>query len=302
MAGRMYLAMAVAISVWTSVTGVRAAEPAAVVEAPAAKPKARPLADGPGWRPLFNGRDLTGWVVKCKPADRKKGFWKVDKGTILADSMGAKGHDYVWLYSAKAYDDFVLRLRFQVSRKSKGNSGVQIRSRYDDKAGWLDGPQVDINPAGPWRCGMIWDETRGSKRWLWPPVAKGKWVNRSMAAKGSVFHYAEDGGKWNEMEISAIGTKLRAVLNGTQVMKWDGKGTLDDEVHRKRNVGMKGHIALQIHRGDRLRIRFKDIRIICGKALQDGAWRIGDSAASEIERLAVGLCAGWGARVSAHGE
>ena len=105
------------------------------------------------WQSLFNGNDLTGWTVKCKPEDREKGFWRVDKGTILANSMGQKGHDYVWLVSNKEYTDFVLRLRFQMFRDSPGNSGVQIRSRYDDEDGWLDGPQVDINPPGPWRTG-----------------------------------------------------------------------------------------------------------------------------------------------------
>jgi hypothetical protein len=266
-------AATVAALILAPLTAGRAAEPVASAKAPAPKPKPDPVADGPDWQSLFNGKDLTGWAVKCKPADRTKMFWKVDKSAILADSMGFKGHDYVWLYSEQEYGDFVLRLRFQVSAKSKGNSGVQIRSRYDDKAGWLDGPQVDIHPAGPWRCGMIWDETRGSKRWLWPPVPKGKWVAPSMAVKGIVFHHAADGGKWNEIEITAIGTKLRASLNGTEVMKWDGKGLLDDETHKTRNVGLKGHIALQIHRGDRLRIRFRDIRILHGKALADKAAR-----------------------------
>jgi len=35
--------------------------------------------------------------------------------------------------------------------------------------------------------------------------------------------------------------------------------TDNDEVHRKHNVGMKGHIGLQIHPGGQLLIRFKDI-------------------------------------------
>ena len=30
------------------------------------------------WKPLFNGRDLMGWSVKCKPADRDEHFWKVE--------------------------------------------------------------------------------------------------------------------------------------------------------------------------------------------------------------------------------
>jgi len=32
-------------------------------------------------------------------------------------------------------------------------------------------------------------------------------------------------------------------------------------VHKMRNVGLSGHIALQIHTGDLLRIRYKDIYI-----------------------------------------
>jgi len=213
------------------------------------------------WVSLFNGKDLTGWTVKCKPADRAKAFWKVDGGTILADSMGAKGHDYVWLMTEKAYGDFALKLKFQAYRDSPGNSGIQVRSRYDEAAFWLDGPQVDINPRGPWRTGMIWDETRGSKRWLWPKVAKGQWVNKSMAKPGLTFHYSDGSPAWNDLEITCVGTRMTAVLNGVTVMAYDGAGVLDDEVHRKRNVGMTGHIALQIHRGDQLRIRFKDLFI-----------------------------------------
>ena len=210
---------------------------------------------------LFNGRDLTGWTVKCKPADRGKEFWRVDRGTILADSMGHKDHDYVWLVTDEEYKDFVLRLRFQMYHDSPGNSGVQIRSRYDDGAGWLDGPQIDINPPGPWRTGMIWDETRGNQRWLFPPVPKGDWVNESMAVANLTARYSDEGDGWNDLEITVRGMKLSAVLNGVRVMEYNGEGTLDDAVHKKRNVGEKGHIALQIHTGDELKIRFKDIKI-----------------------------------------
>ena len=213
------------------------------------------------WTSLFDGKTLAGWTVQCKAADRDRTFWRVDEGTILADSMDAGKHDYVWLVSDREYADFVLRLRFLAFRDSPGNSGVQVRSRYDEKAGWLDGPQVDIHPPGPWRTGMIWDETRGSGRWLWPPVPKGKWVDKSMTRPGHTFYYSDQDPAWNDFEITCLGTRMKAVLNGVAVMEYDGSGVLDDAVHRERNVGMRGHIALQIHRGDRLRIRFKDIRI-----------------------------------------
>jgi hypothetical protein len=68
--------------------------------------------------------------------------------------MGCKDHDYVWLATEDTYSDFILRLKFQAYRDSPGNSGVQIRSRYDDAAAYLDGPQVDINPAGAWRSAV----------------------------------------------------------------------------------------------------------------------------------------------------
>ena len=108
---------------------------------------------------------------------------------------------------------------------------------------------------------MIWDETRGSQRWLWPPVPKGKWVDKSMARPGRTFRYAGESPAWNDLEITCRGTRMQAVLNGVTVMEYDGAGVLDDALHRQRGVGMRGHIALQIHRGDRLRIRFKEIRI-----------------------------------------
>lgn len=222
---------------------------------------ARPRGAPADWEPLFNGTDLTGWTVKCKPGDSGHGFWSVDHGSILADSTGHEGHDYVWLVTDREYTDFVLRLRFQAYRDSPGNSGVQIRSRYDDEAGWLDGPQIDIHPPGPWRTGMMWDETRGVARWLHPAVPQGQWVNQAMANPGLVFYYADEGSGWNTLEIAAVGTRITAWLNAIQIADYDGSGVLDDPVHRARSVGLRGHIALQIHKADQLRIRFRDIAI-----------------------------------------
>ena len=222
---------------------------------------AAPPPEGDGWRSLFNGRDLSGWTVKCKPADREKGFWRVERGAIVANSMGQKGHNYVWLVSDREYADFALRLKFQAYRRSPGNSGIQIRSRYDDAAGWLDGPQIDIHPPQPWRTGMMWDETRGVQRWIFPDVPKGKWVDESMAVPARVFRHGDTEDLWNEMEVTAKGLHVEAVLNGVTITDLRGEGILDDEAHRKRDVGAKGFIALQIHSGDQLEIRFKDLSL-----------------------------------------
>lgn len=216
-----------------------------------------------GFTKLFDSKTLNGWTIKCKPKDMDlaANFWTVDSGNIVADSMNHKEHDYVWLATNKEYGDFELRLRFQVERGIPGNSGIQIRSRYDDEAGYLDGPQIDINPPGPWRTGMIWDETRGSQRWLYPKVPEGKWVDESMAPKGFKFVYANQGRGWNDLRIVAEGMKIKAWLNEILVTDYDGTGVLDDAVHRQHNVGRKGTIALQIHTHDELKIRFKDLGI-----------------------------------------
>jgi len=213
------------------------------------------------WTSLFDGRSLAGWTVKCKPQDREKPFWKVDNASILADSLGYKGHDYVWLTTDREYSNFLLQLEFQAFKASPGNSGVQIRSRYDDGEFWLNGPQIDINPPGPWRTGMMWDETRGNQRWIFPDLPKDKWVDESMAKPARFIRFAEDGETWNQLEISAIGTEIRARLNGVPITDFDGKGLLDDRVHQDKRVGMQGVIALQIHTGDQLKIRFRNIRI-----------------------------------------
>ncbi len=213
------------------------------------------------WQSLFDGKSLQGWIVKCQPKDQDTTFWRIEDGTLVANSLEHKGHDYIWLISEKEYQDFELKLEFQAYRKSPGNSGVQIRSRYDDQASWLDGPQIDINPPGPWRTGMMWDETRGNKRWIYPNLPKGEWVNESMAPDGLKFYYSNDEPAWNHLRIKVKGLKVEAILNGVQITDFQGEGILNDETHRKHNVGQTGHIALQIHKGDQLKIRFREILI-----------------------------------------
>lgn len=136
-----------------------------VADAPASKE------NGDEWISLFDGESLDGWSVKCLPKDSdKRGYWRVEQGTITARGVSETKHDYIWLLTDQEFGDFELRMKVQTYSTSAGNSGVQIRSRYDDQTQWLDGPQVDIHPAGPWRCGFIYDETREVKAWLWPDV------------------------------------------------------------------------------------------------------------------------------------
>lgn len=217
------------------------------------------------WKSLFNGHNLDGWQIHCLPADCDKGFWKVEDGAIVCNSLGQTDHDYVWLATKEEFADFELRLSFQAFQDSPGNSGVQIRSRYDSssdapRGGWLDGPQIDIHPPIPWRIGLIYDETREERRWISPSLSDWN-IDKSYAPPEWHFKFADEDDGWNELHIIAEGTNIKTYLNGLLMTDYDGSDVLDNEAHLLRNVGLKGHIALQLHSNDELHIRFKDVMI-----------------------------------------
>ena len=205
-----------------------------------------------GFTALFDGKNLEGWTINCLPKDKEFGAkaWTVDQGSLLADTTGHKEHFYILLATNKEYGDFVLRFRLQVPRGVTGNSGVQIRSRYNAQTGWMEGPQVDINPPNPQLTGKLWNEGPGPHRWL-----------SNEPVKDLKFFYADEGGGWNDMEITAKGMRIKVTLNGVTMVDYDASGVLDDELHKKGNVGTRGVIGLQIHSHDELKLRFKDIRI-----------------------------------------
>ncbi|MDX2431801.1 MAG: DUF1080 domain-containing protein [Bacteroides sp.] len=213
------------------------------------------------WVSIFNGESLEGWSVKCVEKDKDREFWTVDKGTLLGSSMGSTEHDYMWLQSDGDYGDFELRLKFQPCRKSPGNAGVQIRSRYDEQEEWLNGPQVDINPPGPWRNGLIYDETRGHQRWISPSLKNWAIDSATYAPPKVVQYYSDEGPGWNDLTIICKGTHILTIVNNILVSDYDGSGVLDDEAHQKYKVGMSGHIVLQLHKNNETLIRFKDIEI-----------------------------------------
>ena len=212
------------------------------------------------WTPLFNGNTLDGWHVACQDADQEKVFWRVDDGTILCDTAGDSNHDYVWLMSDRTFADFELEMDIQVYRDVTGNSGVQVRSRYDYDAGWLDGPQIDVDPRAGWRTGLIYDETRETRRWICPSLVNWK-IDSSAAAPGWTWYYADEQDAWNSLRIRCRGTRIQTWVNGTPISDFDGTGVLDDSDHQQHAVGLDGHIALQLHKNDDLRIRYRRIRV-----------------------------------------
>ena len=213
------------------------------------------------WVSLFDGKTLEYWDIRTSPANAGSNFISVDTETIWAYAPldnRPKGH--VWLVSKKEYSDFVFKMKFQTVEGGSGNSGIQIRSRLDEK-GIMQGPQVDLHPKGPWRTGMLYDMTSGVKRFL-APDHQVKDLKPSMAAEGFVYYNSSDSPSWNEIEISAVNNHITCVLNGIVVMELlDTKNILNDETHQKQNVGTTGIIAIQIHGGDISDLRIKDVFI-----------------------------------------
>lgn len=125
---------------------------------------------------------------------------------------------YFWLISDGEYENFELRLRFQASDRYLGNSGIQIRSRWDPSAevesngelsGWLDGPQVDIDPNNPWRNGYIYDETRETKRWINPSLPDWE-IDSAKYAPEKVVYFTEDQEPgWNNVRIICEGSRIK---------------------------------------------------------------------------------------------
>lgn len=220
--------------------------------------------------PLFNGKNLEGWEIKCLPKDRDKNFWQVKDGAIECNSIGRPDHNYVWLINKSEYADFDLQLKFQIFKSSNGNSGVQFRSRFDDSetargGGWLSGPQADIHPPVPFRAGLIYDETDGVNRWIYPSMPDWKISEKDVpkTALQTKLIYADDNpDAWNTLEIRCEGMKIKTFVNGNPVTDFDGKGILDDAAHIKNKVDSSGKIALQLHASDELFIRYKDIKIM----------------------------------------
>ena len=75
----------------------------------------------PGFKSIFNGKDLTGWEGEAKA-------WVVRDGAIQSTGGQTKKNWLIW--RGGELRDFELRLSFKFT---KGNSGVQVRSKEIDK-------------------------------------------------------------------------------------------------------------------------------------------------------------------------
>ncbi len=169
---------------------------------------------------LFNGENLDGWI------NHGSEKWYVEDGNIVCES-GPKG-EYGYLSTTEYYDDFELTVDFK--QEANGNSGIFFRSTLDGTK--ISGWQVEVAPPGSNSGGIYESYGRG---WLIQPDPE----------KDSALKM----GEWNTMKIRADGPKITTWLNGVEMVQ------IEDE---KIGAG-KGAIALQIHDGGGIKVRWKNL-------------------------------------------
>lgn len=179
-----------------------------------------------GFTPLFNGKDLSGWMVMGHED------WHVAGGVLWTEGQGG------WLRSDRQYADFVLRLEYRTTKDS--NSGIFLRAAESGNPAFT-GIEIQIlddagKPADVHSSGSIY----------------GAVAPRHNASKPA--------GEWNAVEVSCTGRRVSVALNGHRIQDVN----LDDsqyghaQARPLSKVPDSGYIGLQSHTN---RVDFRNIGI-----------------------------------------
>jgi len=171
---------------------------------------------------LFNGTDLTGWKIYGTEK------WYVKDNLLICESGPDKGYGY--LATEKFYDNFILTLEF--NQESDGNSGVFFRSNIEGTK--ISGWQVEVAPPGSHSGGIYESYGRG---WLIQPPSEYDDVVLL--------------NQWNFMKIKVYNNEVTTWINGIKMININ-----DDKIGK----GV-GSIALQIHDGGNIKVKWKNINI-----------------------------------------
>ena len=181
-------------------------------------------ADAPNaFTPLFDGKTLKGW--HALPG----GSWQVKDGLLVGTSAKTERRHGL-LVSDRAYDDFVVRLKFRVV---SGNSGFYFRSEKVPGPVGVHGFQAEVDRTA--MTGGLYET--GGRTWVAQPDPK---TTRGLYKPG----------EWSEMSVTAVGRYVAVRLNGTKTAE------LRDDPGR-----LRGHFAVQLHGGMDMEVQFKDIEI-----------------------------------------
>ncbi|MBL9142846.1 MAG: DUF1080 domain-containing protein [Verrucomicrobiaceae bacterium] len=204
-----------------------------------------------GFKPLFNGKDLTGW-------DGNPELWSVQDGCITGKTTGPEqlAYNQFLIWRGGTVKNFELRAKI---KQSGNNTGIQYRSKELTEVGrWsVGGYQCDVHPSPPNNAMVYEERARGvicqngqnvvidpeGKRWL---TAEREPVKVDIA-------------EWHDYTIIAQGNHL--------IHKLDGQITIDLTDHEAAKRSLEGLIAFQIHRGPAMNVQIKDVMI---KELPEG--------------------------------
>ena len=179
-------------------------------------------ADSADFRPLFNGKDLTGWKLR-KPDGTKS--WSVKDGILVNDVGGGKhGTDLV---TEQKFRDFVLRYEYRIPKGA--NSGVYLRGRHEIQI--MD----DYDRGTP---------SGGGNGAIYRLAPAAKFASKKV-------------GEWQTVEATIKGDKVSVILNGEKI---HDNVTVDRATGGEldKNLDQPGPIMLQ---GDHGSIEFRKIEI-----------------------------------------
>ena len=220
----------------------------ALVAPPAAH--ADPNEEAEGFRWLFDGKTLNGWEGNPE-------LWSVEDGGEIVgrttDEKPIPGNTFL-IWRGGTVADFELRLQFQIKG---GNSGVQYRSEEVPDNKWvIRGYQADFDATNKY-TGMLYEEKgrgilakRGTKVTIpagGKPEVVGELGTEEEMAK---LAKADD---WNEYVIIARGNRLTHKLNGVTTVE-----VTDEDKEKGKASGL---VALQLHKGPAMTVRFRNIRV-----------------------------------------
>lgn len=183
-----------------------------------------PNTSGNGWKNLFN-KDLSNAIYT-------KGVW-IDSNGILTASKD----EAIW--SANAYDDFILDLEFKNAPGT--NSGVIVHAT--DTKEWIP-HSVEIQIAddyakewakspASWQCAAIFGHQAATKHTV---KKAGEWNHYTITCKGRKIWIVLNGELVNECDMSLF-TSGTTNPDGTEVPKW-----LPNPMA---SLPLQGHIGLQ---------------------------------------------------------
>ena len=208
-------------------------------------------------KPLFNGKDLTGW-------EGNPDLWSVQDGVITGKTTAEKpatGNTFL-IWKGGDVADFELTFNYKMKPgDAKGfvNSGLQFRSKIVDPMNFVvAGYQADLE-YGTTYSGILYEEKgRGilAQRGQKVSITQGAEPNKPKlevpgeTGKSEDIQAAINKDDWNEYHIIVKGNHIQQFING--------KATVDvtDETAEG---AKKGVLALQLHAGSPMQIQFKDI-------------------------------------------